>query len=518
MNEQSASRQRQHERRKGLLANFLLMAGSGYFELLTGLFRSILVMRLLGPTGNGLIGMVRLAQQYLANSHLGALHGISKHLPRALGEGDEQRAQAIEDVGGTWVLLTAAVAAAGLLTLTLLWPELAPATRQVLVLGAAIYVCGRAYDLYRIIGRSWQVFGPLAVASVVFSLSLTAFMTLGAWLGWAEGATWGWLAAMLLALAPLHFLSGFRLRPRLQWSMVAGLMLAGIPLAAMAFGDTLLLTLDGTLLLRRGATSFGLYAGVAMQTRRYLFNLSRALTFVLLPHLLEEYARHKRVEQLRRTALNATWAAACAAPLLSLVSALLLPPAARALVPKFYAAVPAGQIVAFATSLMILPLVFGSVLVALDREWLSIASQAAGAAVIALVAWGPAGKGELEAVALASAVGILVTGLAVSVAALNALGLGPARLLATVASLHIPLAWSILAFVGAGIVAQRLGAADAETWAGCAVRLAIACPIAAPIAYAAERRYRFAGRLARLLSRATWRNQAPGNGHGNGSG
>ncbi len=487
--EQGQPRDRQQVSRTGLLASFLMMAGSGYFELFTGLFRSVVVMRYLGPTGNGLVSIVRLLQQYLSNSHLGVLHGLTKHLPRALGAGDEERVAKIEDVGATWVLATSTLCAAGIAAIAIASSNLGLPTRYVLLIGAPVFLCGQMYDLYRAIGRAWQVYQPMVLASVVFSLALTALMIVGAWLGWASGAMLGWLAASVASLMALQATMRLRVCLRIDWSIVWRLVTSGIPLAAMAFADMLLVALDGTLLLRRGATTFGLYAGIAMQIRRYLFNLARSLTFVLMPHFLEQFARHGSHEKLRSTVMQAAAAASCAVPVLSLVSAVFLPAVVQTFVPRFYAAVPAGQVTAFATGLMILPLSFSTALVTLDAEWHSVAAQLAGAAVLAVLAWEPAGKGDMVGVALASAAGSWFVAMTVGALALSRLGMGATRLTGTLLSLQVPIGLSVAMFWLANCLAETLTGLPHRTWAGCGVRLMICVVLAGPGLAWAERRH-----------------------------
>ncbi len=484
---------KQHSRRR-LLHAFAMMAGTGYFELATGLIRWIAVLRLLGPTGRGLIGLVQVAERYLANIHLGVLHGITKRLPQALGRSDEEAAQRIEDVGVTWIMLASAVGAVGMLLAGLLWPGLEPLTRLVVCIGASIYMCDQTYNLYRTIGRSWQVYQPLVAGSVVLSLGLTSLMVGGAWIGHTLGATFGWLLASAGAVMALHWTTGLRVRVRVHWPTVRELIAAGIPLTAMAFGDMLLLTLDGTLLLRLNATVLGLYMGVAMQTRRFLFNLARAITFVLTPHLLERHARENEIEKLRASVLRAAHAAALGVPTMALATALLLPPAVRTLVPKFYEAVPAGQVTSFVSCLMIVSLTFGAALIALDREWFSVAGQLLGAAVIAAAAWAPAGRGDLFGVAVGSSVGTWVAAMAVSAAALRHMGLGFVRVMYELVCLQLPLAWAVAAFFIAERAAAVVAAPAADSWPGALLRLAVAMALAGPMAIVAEKRYRFLAR------------------------
>ncbi|MCX7599563.1 MAG: hypothetical protein N2512_11970 [Armatimonadetes bacterium] len=493
-------RDRQQHARTGLLASFLMVAGSGYFELLTGLVRSVLVMRLLGPTGVGLVGIILLLERYLSNVHFGALHGISKLLPRAIAAEDEARAQQIENTGATWVMATATLGAAGVVVGALLWPGLALPTRLVLGLGAAVFLCDQAYNLYRVVGRSWQVYTPLVVGSVVWTCSLTVLMVVGAWAAGPVGAAMGWLVASSVSAYALH--ASVRLQPKMSmhWPALRSLLLAGLPLTAMAFADTLLLTLDATILLRHGATVFGLYSGIAIQARRYIFNLVRSLSFVLMPHLLEEYGRHRCNKRLRAAALEPTIALAIGVPLLAAVTAVLLPPAARTLVPKFSAGVPAGQIAAFGTCLMTLPLALSICLVVLNREWEAVAGQVAGAAAIALCVWGPASRGDLTVTAIAAAFGCWVTTIAIGINALARLGEPVLKAVLTLATLHLPLAWTLAAWQVAHRLAEYSLHLHADTWAGALVRLGIMSICLSPLVAYAAKRFDVRGRTRRALT------------------
>jgi O-antigen/teichoic acid export membrane protein len=496
-----APRDRRQESRTGLLANFLMIAGSGYFELLTGLVRSILVMRFLGPTGQGLIGLVQLVERYLSNSHLGVLHGISKLLPSSIGTGNEEEAQELEDSGVSWTIVTGAISAAGIILAAFLYPGIEPLTRLVLAIGALVYFSDQVYNLYRTVARAWQVYQPLVLSSVVLSLALTLFMILGAWRGLAVGAMLGWLAATLLAVVAQYVGVRIIIRPRLHRATVKKLLLAGIPLAAMAFGDTLLTSVDSTILLRRGAVmAFGLYVGIAMQTRRYIFNLVRALSFVLLPHLLEEFARNRSLERLRAVALQPTVALSIGVPFLSALTAVFLPAAAHTFVPKFYSAVPAGQIVAFGTCIMTLPLALSASLIVLDREWEAVAGQCVGSLAIVLFAWESAGRADLVGVAVGSSLGAWCMTVTLGLVAMARLGMSLSHSLLALFTFHIPLAWALGAWLAADRFAPQLGAGPAYSWPGAFVRFAVMALLLAPLAVYTVRRFGIPRRFKAAVS------------------
>ena len=496
-----APRDRKQHARTGLLANFLMMAGSGYFEMLTGLVRSVVVMRYLGPTARGLMGLVQTIEAYLSNSHLGVLHGISKRLPAAIGAGDEEEAQEVEDSGVSWNLLTASVASAGILLAALFTPGLTSLTRTVLILGAFIYLSDQLYNLYRTVARAWQVYQPLVVSSVVLAITLTLFQIFGAWKGQLNGVMIGWLAATIIATTVQYIGVRVVIRMRLNWSMVKSLLWAGLPLAAMAIGDTLLTLVDSTLLLRRGAIgAFGLYMGIAVQTRRYMFNIVRNVSFVLLPHLLEEFAKTRSVERLRQVALQPTAALAISVPFLSALTAVFLPAAARTLVPRYVAAVPAGQIVAFGTCIMTLPIAMSNTLIVLDRGWEAFAGQLVGALAIVCFAWAPAGHADLVGTAKAFCIGAWCMTVTLSLTAMYRLEIGFGRSVLSLLAFQVPLAWAFASWMASKWIAHSLRAPADDTWPGAVFRFALMLTLMLPLVVYTFQRFGILPRLRQLAA------------------
>ncbi len=80
------------------------IAASSYIALFIGLARGILVMRLVGVVGRGLMQSIYVINRYTSNAHLGVLHGLSKELPLRIGAKDKEQAEVVEAVGMTWVI------------------------------------------------------------------------------------------------------------------------------------------------------------------------------------------------------------------------------------------------------------------------------------------------------------------------------------------------------------------------------------------------------------------------------
>lgn len=488
-------------RRQGALWGVLLMLGSSYADLLLGLVQSIYVMNRIGPTGRGLMRLADMFNKYLSNAHLGALHGLSKQLPLALGRREEERAQGLEDVGMTTVLGLGLLGSLAMLTWALTGPGMALPTRQVLAIGAGLVWCGHAFNVYRIVLRAWGTYSVLALASLVTTLSEFALVIAGAHFWGVQGAMLGWLGANLTQLLYLHFASRLRIHPRWDWGMLLYMIRAGLPLASVVFADVLLLTVDGVVVVKYlSAYNLGLYS-LAMQISGYVKKIPEAAGFVLMPRIWEKYAAEdSQAAPLRDQVLSPTLAAATVMPVISGLLWIMTPNLIAAVVPKFSPGAYAAQVLCMGGAFLALPLAANGLLIAMNREFLVALTKLVGAAVIGAGAtWTVTHGGSLAQVAMFAVVGYaLSSGLALS-AALGHYYPAPWCLLRELALCHLPFFWAIGAIEGAGVLAALVLGGDQRSWLEVGLRGGVFLVLCAPILWYGNHRTGVLSRLRLLL-------------------
>jgi len=379
-----------------VLAGAIMMLSSSSLGTVLGFVRGILVMRIIGPTGRGLVRTVDLLNKYLTHSHLGILHGMSKQLPMALGAGDRERATRIEDTGTTLVLLLGSLTSLALLLYTFIWSDWALYTRQTIGLGAAVILCGQALAAYQVMLRSWGRYKALAVSTVISTVGMFVLfvgaahvftVTTGNTAAGAAGVTWGWLVASLLVLYYLHRAVRFPLRLRIDWQLAKQLIVAGLPIALVMFTDNLLRSVDGLVVLRDwGVAGLGIYS-VAMQVAAYLYRLPQVAGFVLSPRIWEQYGATSDVEAVRRYVITPTLAAAFVMPAAAGVAHVFIPAFVLTFIPKFAASIVPTQILALMSIFLALPVAANALLIALNRELAVAVYKTIGAAVVAVGVW-----------------------------------------------------------------------------------------------------------------------------------
>lgn len=403
-----------HRKRKQMLAStaILIHGGSSYFALLAGIVRSILVMRWIGPTGQGVRRTVDLINKYLSNCHFGILHGTNKVLPIYLGQDDAEKVQEVEDVGVTWVVSLALIFSLGVAIAGFVNPTGHRTTAIAIIIGAGWLLVQQTYNQHRTIARSWGSFGALAIAGGIETITVFAFALLGAWkygvVGTMVGTLLGWCAALLA----LHMLAPLRIHPRFDAKLAWSLARAGIPIAATIFADTLLRTVDGAIMVRYyEAYRFGLYS-MAMQMAQYLYAIPEAAGFVLWPKILQAYgAAQGNSGALHRQIVLPTLVSGIYMPLLAGVAYIVLPPLVQMVVPQYAVATPATQVLSMASVFLALPMATNSLLIALNREHMVVIFRLMGAGVSAAFCyWLARHGGTLSQFAGSASIGYAVAG------------------------------------------------------------------------------------------------------------
>jgi len=476
-----------------------LIGGTSYVAMLVSVVRSILIMRLIGVRGRGIMRYVALIKGYLANATIGFRYGVSKKLPMAIGADDKEQAAAIEDAGFAAVTVGTAVAALGMLLWAVFVSAADQETRIALAIGAGILLGEEVIVLYWCVLRSWSSFGMLAVADLVRTVAQFALVVGGAALLGVTGAMLGWLAGVLVVLTYIHLVSRVLVRFSFDWAQMRHLLLVGLPVALISFSDMFLRSIDGTILVRYyGADQFGLYS-VAMQMAAYLFALPQAAGFVIWPRVLEAYGAADQDGKTQRRVLAPTIVAAGIMPVVAGMASLAIPPAITLLLPKFSDAVPAAQVLGMGSVLLALPLATNSALVATNREGLVILAKLGGAALAGGLTWYlVANSAPLVQVAAAACLGFGLA--AVLSLLLQFRDFYPelaARLREVVLCL-LPLGWSLVALGAAAHVAGLMGL-PASSVPGALVRMLVFLALCSPCLLYVHRRTHLGGELLRGL-------------------
>lgn len=436
----------------------LIICGSSYFSMLLGVLRSVLVMRMLGPSAQGIRKIVDLFNKYLSNSHLGVLHGVNKQVPILLGQSDRQQVQDVEDIGITWIIALTAAASLAMAVIGLCQPTGHFTTGMAITIGAGTLLISQTYTVYRTMARAWGNFAALGIVGGVETIATFIFTLGGAWKFGVLGAMVGTLIAGCLSLLVLSFLAPIKIQ--LKFDVREGLKLAkiGLPIAFIIFSDTFLRSVDQTIIgWKYEAYRFGLYS-MATQIATYLFAIPEAAGFVIWPKILLAYGRADGDHmQMRRQIVLPTLMAGFFMPVLAGTSFIVLPPLVNAILPEFTVAIAAAQMLSLGAVFLAIPMATNSLLIAHGQEWQVVLSKLTGAAVAAAGCyWAVNHGGSLMALAISASIGYGVAAAASVAIVLPQYETSPRRTIEMFISIFMPFLWSLLCLKASTMAADMI--------------------------------------------------------------
>ncbi len=458
-----------------------------------GVVRGLVVARLLGPSGRGVLYGMRIIAGYFGHSHLGLLHGMNRLMPLRLGEGRRHEAERYQDTGFTTSSALAVLGALALVAYAAWFAEAyQPLTRLSIALAGVLVIAQQGMELLKSLLRTFGEYGLIA-RQVTLSAYVEFLLLIG--LTWRYGLAGGIgavTASAVLSYLYLVWRSGFRLRVRLAWPEAKQLLAAGVPLLVLGLADLLLKTIDRVLVLKfQQAHGLGLY-GVGGQLAAALNNVPAAVAYVLFPRVLEAYGRQKDSRAIRHRYTTPTAALAILMPAAAGVLCLLTPLLLQTLLPQYVAGTRAVQALLIGSVLLSVPIMAGNYLIAVEKDRYLVTCRIAGAAVVAagtlLVVRARVPVEELLfRVAGAACVGYLVNSiLTLQGAAAQYLAPGWPRA-KRLLLLHAPLVYALAALWGAHRLVGFVFAGQFEPWSDIADALVFLL-LYAPLLRHVERR------------------------------
>lgn len=304
--------------------------------------QGVLVARWLGPNEFGRWNLLLVVLSYNLHAHLGILNGLSKDAPRARGMGKPAVAETMI-VSSFWAcllisLLTAIGTAASVGI---------PSVRSVVglklaVLLAASLALNHLFIYYLTVLRVDERFQLLSVGVAIQALATLILISAARAGGILTVTTAAGALAMGYALALFVMMSrsSYHRRIGIDWQVVRGLIITGIPLIGIAVANSLLLSVDRWVLAPAvSGTEFGYYA-LGASGAASLALLPASLSFVIFPRMMHMAAaasdKKEMIPWLR-------WPLICSVLAMSWILGILvisLPVAMAAILPSYSAAIP----------------------------------------------------------------------------------------------------------------------------------------------------------------------------------
>ncbi len=352
-----------------LFREFLGFGSSSIVMQLSRVASSLVVAALLGPAQWGSWFLLNLIVLYGALTQLGAMNGMNREVPAALGREDPDEALALRRSALGVVLVTTAAVSLLLLLLAALVPGVVDLADLglVLVLLAAHQLFGYATTTLRATTRF------TAVSRLQFAMALVypIFAIGGAFAyglqGFILGQALSYASLCLLATRDPQVIY----RPQLGLERARPLIAIGFPIMLVGLVNTLFTTVDRWVVAGfLGTEPLGHYS-LAIMALNAVGLLPTVIAQQFYPRLAFAWSARSDTSELRGMAsLHRRLTFAAVIPVIT-VLLLVLPSAVRAFLPAYTAGIPALMVTMFVPVVSSVGQGYGGILHMLNRQtWL----------------------------------------------------------------------------------------------------------------------------------------------------
>jgi O-antigen/teichoic acid export membrane protein len=394
-----------------MLREFVGFGGSTFLLQASRVGSGLIVAAMLGPVTWGTWYVLNLIIAYGSLTHLGALNGMNREVPAALGRGDGEGANALRHSAlGVTLVGTGTASALLLFTFVATMPGFVAVTDITLML--ILLWAHQAFDYVSVSLKSTTRFVALSKLQTVSSL-IHPFLTIG---GAAALGLHGFILGQVIAFGLVCLIAwravGVEFSARLDPRRARSLVRIGFPIMLVGLVYALFTTVDRWVVTAfLGTESLGHYS-LAIMAFGAVGLLPQVVAQQYYPRVAHAWAARGDTGELRLLAARIRNMTLLTSVPVTAILILVLPPAVLAFLPAYSPGIPALLITVFVPIVGAFGQGYGGVLHMLDRQvWLLFAIIAA-AAVNLGVSVALIGGFGLAGVAIGSLVAFLFYSLA----------------------------------------------------------------------------------------------------------
>ena len=331
-----------------IVKDTLIYSAASFLARVTGLFRSIIVARFLGPSRYGLWNALSIILEYSRYSSMGVLNAMNREIPFYRGKKDHTKAEEIRNTGFTMACVPSFIIGLALVLVSIFIKDRVGAEYVMALRVIAVLVFMRQlYDFFTLLLRSAHEFaflGRLQIFFAVTDLALVTFLII-------TFGFYGFLWAMAMTYAVIIGYISYRIRRRyklrfyMNKALLMNLVKIGILMTLIGVVVNLRVTIDRLMVLKfLGITELG-YFGMSLVLIQFIFLIPSSISQIMYPRLVEKYgSSNKDTAALRNYMEISTQTLAYSMPLLIGEVFLILPFGIRAVLPQYIPGTVAAQI------------------------------------------------------------------------------------------------------------------------------------------------------------------------------
>jgi O-antigen/teichoic acid export membrane protein len=317
------------------------LSGGNTLSAILGVLGSLLVARFIGPEVNGLYRSFTIPMMYLTFLHLGTFDGLWRQIPFYTGQGKPEKVEALASSAGAWNVIASSAVSVGFLICALYslwnhdWYGVVGWSTQALLCWGVLY-SGYVSAIYRTLSEFISL-ARIQLMQSVMNFVLIILLPFLQFFGLCIRAAVSTVAGVWL----LHDSRPLKVRYKLDLKALGEVLKVGLPLSLWGnLNTSIWVAAENSLILYfGGVTHLGLFTA-AYALREGINIVPIAINQVLMPRIVEGFARDESVRNANAKTAWLTVALTAAMTLIILVLMLLLDELVPILIPKYVEGLP----------------------------------------------------------------------------------------------------------------------------------------------------------------------------------
>lgn len=362
---------------KPFLLEFLRFGSSSAFVQVSRVASGLVAAAMVDPAAWGNWYLLNLIVAYGALTQIGALNGMNREVPAALGRGSDAEALELRRTTLGVVLLTTGVATVLLLVSGIVIPALGLSVEFLLTI--ALLFTSQIYAYATTSLRSTTDFSALSRLQFVQAVAFPALSITGTALMGISGFIAGQIIALGIASLAASSARNVTWVPRLDWRHSRQLITVGFPIMLVGLIHTLFATVDRWVVAGHlGSEALGQYS-LAIMALSAVALLPQVISQQFYPRMAYAWSATKAPAELRRLASRQRiFTFVAVVPVVGLMM-LVAPPVVRSFLPQYAPGIPAVLVTALVPLVVTIGEGYGGILHVLNRQlWYMAAILLAG--------------------------------------------------------------------------------------------------------------------------------------------
>jgi len=320
-------------------------SASAYLSQAIGLVSGFWVARLLGPHHYGVLNAVLLVLAYGAYAEFGVLSAMGRDLPLYVGQGNLQKAAAVDGAARGITIWGGIAAAMAVFAFSFLSTHSSMMAFGLRVM-AVVLILQQVYTYHRVLLRSHNHFRELSQQQVLFALASAGSAVLFVFFWGLKGRLIAAILAQAIILMYALYRTPWQPVPKFNLSFSWSITRAGVPILLSGLIITMLTSIDRLMVITfLDATQLG-YLGLALLLASVISLIPATASQVLYPRISYHFGNTgKNIEALRSYVLTPPVVLSTILPLVIGPLYLVLPYIVKTFLPAYTPGIAAARIV-----------------------------------------------------------------------------------------------------------------------------------------------------------------------------